>query len=145
MYTSDISEQIQLGNTQYLSKSMTVPPTQQLLLHNINNMPHFVRPLSPTTGSTSSSSSSSRSRSRCRLPVSQALLLLALLLQVLVRKTHAVVTEPERVAEYDKRYPRRWPPAPYVPNNEGWKRTFEKRFAQINQIHEYNERYEGYV
>jgi len=122
---------------------MTVPPTQHLLLHNINNMPHFVRPLSVTTGS--SSSSRSRSRGRGRLPVSHAILLLALLLQVLVREGLAVVTEPERVAEYDKRYPRRWPPAPYVPNNEGWKRTFEKRFAQINQIHEYNERYEGYV
>lgn len=55
------------------------------------------------------------------------------------------LSETERVAEYDKRYERKWPPKEYVPNTEGWKNLMERRFRQIREIDDSGEKYEAYM
>ena len=55
----------------------------------------------------------------------------------------AVLDEGSRVAEYDKRYPRKWPPKDYVPNVEGWKNLHERRFSQIRELELDQGKYEG--
>lgn len=57
----------------------------------------------------------------------------------------ATLDEGSRVAEYDKRYPRTWPPKDYVPNTEGWKHLHEHRFNQIRELELDEGKYEGCV
>ena len=59
--------------------------------------------------------------------------------------TLAALDERSRVAEYDKRYPRKWPPKDYVPNLEGWKNLHEHRFNQIRELEFDQGKYEGYM
>jgi hypothetical protein len=55
------------------------------------------------------------------------------------------LSEGDRVAEYDRRYPREWPPTEYIPNTEGWRNLHEHRFNQIREMPLEDGRYEGYM
>lgn len=52
--------------------------------------------------------------------------------------------EDERIEEYHKRN-YTWPLNNYNPNTTGWKQLMEERFAQVAQIPELGDRYEGYI
>lgn len=72
-------------------------------------------------------------------------LLCVLLHAILVHSQPGALSEPDRIAEYDKRYERKWPPMEYVPDTEGWKNLMEQRFQQIREIENSGEKYEGYM
>ena len=57
--------------------------------------------------------------------------------------TLAALDELSRVAQYDERYPRKWPPKDYVPGLEGWKNLHEHRFSQIREMELDQGKYEG--
>jgi hypothetical protein len=54
------------------------------------------------------------------------------------------LTEPDRLVEYRKRN-YTWPLNNYQPNTDGWKRLMEERFAQVAEMDESGDRYEGYI
>ena len=66
-----------------------------------------------------------------------------LLLIISASLTIARLNEDERRVEYERRK-HTWP-ATYVPNTEGWKKLMDRRFAQVTQIQNSGERYEGCV
>lgn len=70
-----------------------------------------------------------------------------MLLVLLASEFHPTtgLMETDRVAEYDKLYQREWPPKDYLPNNEGWKTLYERRFNQIRELEVKNGKYEGYM
>lgn len=74
-----------------------------------------------------------------------AIFLLALVAICDILPTATAMAETDRVAEYDKRYPREWPPKDYLPNLEGWKNIHERRFNQIRELEVEDGKYEGYV
>ena len=54
--------------------------------------------------------------------------------------------EGDRVEEYHKRkYV--WPPrdSDFIPNTDGWKNIFQRRFSQLNYIEDLGDRYNGYM
>jgi hypothetical protein len=52
--------------------------------------------------------------------------------------------ESERVVEYHKRN-YTWPITNYVPNTPGWRRLMEERFAQVEELENSGQRYEGFI
>lgn len=76
--------------------------------------------------------------------LSQLLLLLLFWLGLMNCLTMAALIEDERLAAYHERN-YTWPVTNYVPNTEGWKRLFEERFRQVEEIDNSGERYEGYM
>ena len=52
--------------------------------------------------------------------------------------------EQERIEEYHRRN-YTWPIENYIPSTEGWNFLMDRRFAQISQIKDSGERYEGLV
>ena len=56
-------------------------------------------------------------------------------------KTTGALVEDERLEEYYRRN-HTWP-AIYTPQTEGWKKINDRRFAQISQIENSGDRYEG--
>ena len=54
------------------------------------------------------------------------------------------MSEEDRMAEYHKRgY--EWPLPELVPNTEGWRRIFDRRFKQLERIRDSTEKYNGWV
>lgn len=56
---------------------------------------------------------------------------------------HSALVEEERLEEFYRRN-HTWP-AVYNPSTEGWKKINDRRFAQISQIENSGQRYEGYL
>lgn len=56
---------------------------------------------------------------------------------------HSALVETERLEEFYRRN-HTWP-AEYNPQTEGWKKINDRRFAQISQIEDSGQRYEGYL
>jgi hypothetical protein len=54
------------------------------------------------------------------------------------------LVEPERIVEYQKRN-YSWPLNNYSPNTPGWRELMEERFAQVEELDNSGERYEGYI
>lgn len=54
--------------------------------------------------------------------------------------------ESERVNEYNKRK-YRWPPHPseYIPQTDGWRRLYDRRFRQIDALDDTQNPYDGYM
>jgi hypothetical protein len=54
------------------------------------------------------------------------------------------MSEEDRMAEYHKRgY--KWPLPELVPNTDGWRRIFDRRFKQLQRIKDSNKKYNGWV
>ena len=67
-----------------------------------------------------------------------------LIVLLILATTGGQLVETERLEEYRKRgYT--WPIQNYVPNTPGWKKLMNQRFAQVEQIQDSGDRYEGYI
>ena len=53
-------------------------------------------------------------------------------------------SEEERIAHYHS-LNHTWPPAEYIPNTPGWRKLFEHRLRQVEEIEDRTERFEGFA
>lgn len=69
---------------------------------------------------------------------------LALIACALLASSARAMTEEERMKEYHARgY--EWPLKKLVPDTEGWKKIYDRRFKQIQRIEDSNAKYNGWV
>lgn len=54
------------------------------------------------------------------------------------------LSEPERIGEYHKRN-YTWPVKEYKPETPGWRKLMDNRFAQVSEIEDRGQRYEGMI
>jgi hypothetical protein len=79
-----------------------------------------------------------------RIIHSTTFLLFLLLITVASAAKHKGLVESERIQEYHNRN-YSWPIENYMPRTPGWKKLMESRFAQVAELSNMTDRYQGYI